>query len=55
MAACNCLFLSPSETFLLNYEVFASVEILSGLQAGDTIVISSIDMFEGAETLLITN
>ncbi|MCZ6617979.1 MAG: efflux RND transporter periplasmic adaptor subunit, partial [Gammaproteobacteria bacterium] len=32
-----------------------SVEILSGLQAGDTIVISSIDMFEGAETLLITN
>ncbi len=32
-----------------------TVEILSGLQAGDTIVISSIDTFEGAETVLITN
>ncbi len=32
-----------------------TVEILSGLQAGDTIVISSIDTFEGAQTVLITN
>ena len=32
-----------------------TVEILGGLQAGDTIVISSIDTFEGAETVLITN
>ena len=32
-----------------------TVEILKGLQAGDTIVISSIDTFEGAATVLITD
>ena len=32
-----------------------TVEILTGLRAGDTIVISSIDAFEGAETVLITD
>ncbi len=32
-----------------------TVEILSGLQAGDTIVISSIETFEGAQTVVITN
>lgn len=32
-----------------------AVEVLSGLAAGDVIITSSIDTFEGAETVLITN
>jgi len=33
----------------------ADVEIASGLDAGDVIITSSLDAFEGAETVLITN
>lgn len=33
----------------------ASVEILSGLEAGDRIVISSTDVFNGADTVLVNN
>ena len=32
-----------------------SVEILEGLNAGDTIIISSTDSFNGADTVLINN
>jgi HlyD family secretion protein len=33
----------------------AAVEIISGLQEGDRVIISSIDQFRGAETVLITD
>ena len=33
----------------------SAVEIESGLQEGDQVIISSIDQFRGAETVLITN
>ena len=33
----------------------SAVEILSGLQEGDRVIISSIDQFSGAETVLITD
>ncbi len=33
----------------------SSIEILDGLQAGDTIVVSSTDLFNGADTVLINN
>jgi HlyD family secretion protein len=33
----------------------SSVEIISGLSEGDRVIISSIDQFRGAETVLITN
>ena len=33
----------------------SNVEILSGLEAGDTIIVSGTDQFDGAEKILITN
>jgi HlyD family secretion protein len=33
----------------------AAVEIESGLEEGEAVVISSLDQFEGAETVLVTN
>ena len=33
----------------------SAVEITSGLQEGDRVIISSIDQFRGAETVLITD
>ena len=33
----------------------SAVEILSGLRDGDKVIISSIDQFRGAESVLVTN
>ena len=33
----------------------ASVEVLSGLKAGDMIIVSGTDQFDGAESVLISN
>jgi len=33
----------------------SAVEIVSGLQEGDQVIISSIDQFRGAETVMITD
>ena len=33
----------------------SNIEILDGLQVGDTIVVSSTDLFNGADTVLINN
>jgi HlyD family secretion protein len=33
----------------------SAVEIVSGLQAGDQVIISSIEQFNGSDTVLITN
>jgi hypothetical protein len=33
----------------------SAVEVISGLEPGDTIVISNLDPFRGADTVLLTN
>lgn len=42
-------------TITIGARSLAAVEIQSGLEAGDTVVISSIDRFQGADTVLVTD